>query len=484
MSTTVSIAGVNTAESLSAQAPDFLPKLWKRGSELSEQAEDFFSEFEGTSPDSPILQETDFSKDAGQTIVYRSRAGLYGDGVIGDEVAGDKAEQWRVGNYSCKVDYFRHCTEHTLRTEDETALQSEINEGIPEDLGAWLGRKKTTHMLMMYRHKGNGENYIFANNKPNREALKSADVLSMDGIVSFGQVMKTAGARPAKVGMAGKNKINRFILVAVGEGLVALKTSGAYRDALEAAGNRGDTNYIFKGGYADVDGHVIREFNPSDHDGYGPIGSPMNPRAIVGDAITAGTATFDITGGGSAAAADVSNAMYFEHFSNYRFRFRPDDIMSLDTTDRYCIIYNTSGASAGKWGFYKYVTNDGRKLVVTERLGSAASGIRATTVGNVTYSASVNTDAHPEGSIIIETNSYGVAFGRSILLGAKGAIRGYGRFRNRRSKETLDGEHFKRTFITSVFGQAPVARADERQPHYRVIEHALTYQGLNLPVIA
>lgn len=481
---TVKYANVNKAADLQAQAPDFLPKLWKKGVEVAEQEENFFAEFEGTSPMSPIVKETDLSKGAGQEIVFRNMAGLYGDGKIGDEEVGEDAEEWRVGQYGLKVDYFRHATEHNLRTEDQTGLESEINEGIPQELGRWNGRKKTAQMFMMYRHKGNGENYIFANNKGSREALRSADTIAMDGITGWGQAMKTAGAAPAMVGKAGPNKILRYILVATGEALVSLRNSSAYRAALGDAGERGDTNMIFKGGYVDVDGHVIKEYNPIDHDGFGAIGSALNARAALGIAITAGTATFDITGGGSALAGAKTKPKYFEFFSNYQYRFLPGDILTPDTTDRYVIIYNTSGTNAGKWGFYKFVTNDGNKLVVTQRLGSAASGIRATTVGNVTWDAAKNIDVHPEGSLVIETNSYGVAFGRSIMLGAKGALRGYGRFQNKRSFEALDGDFFKRTYVTSIFGQAPRKRPDGRMPHFRVIEHAITYAGLNLPVVA
>lgn len=481
---TVKYAGVNGAEALKAQDPNFLPKLWKKGVEVAEQQENFFAEFEGKGPMSPIVKETDLSKGAGQEILFRTMSGLYGDGKMGDEEVGEDAEEWRVGSYGLKVDYFRHATEHNLRTEDQTGLENEINEGIPTELGKWLGRKKTTQMQMMYLHKGNGENYIFANNKANREALKSADTISMGGIVAWGQAMKTAGGAAALVGKAGMNKIKRFILVATGEALVPLQNSSDYRQALQNAGERGDKNYIFSGGFVDVNGHIIREYSPDDHDGFGPLGSPMNARAALGVAVTAGTATFDITGGGSATAGAKTKPKYFEFFSNYRYRFLPEDILAEDTTDRYCIIYNTSGASAGKWGFYKFVVNNGNKLVVTQRLAAAISGIAHTTVGNVVWSGSVNTDAHPSGSLIIETNSFGVAFGRSILLGAKGAVRGYGRFTNKRSFEALDGDFFKRTYVTSIFGQAPVKRTDGRMPHFRVIEHAITYAGLNLPTIA
>ncbi|RRJ97799.1 DUF4043 family protein [Opitutaceae bacterium TAV4] len=482
MPTPIQVAGVNSAESLKTQAPDFLPKMWQQGADLAEQQEDLFSEFEGVSANSAVQIKRELEKDKGDTVVLREIEGLYTDGAVGDETAGDKAEQMRIGAFPIALDYVRKAAERSKRTDTFTALASELGSYTNVNLGRWMGRKKTKHLLKMYQHKGNGENYLFANNKPNREALRSGDVISWDGIVSWAQIMKTAGGRPALVGR-GRNKVARYIVCAPGEGLVALKTSGKYQDFLKDAGTSGPENKLFAGDYVDVDGNIIREFNFQDHAGFGPVGSPMNPRAKLGNAIVAGTTTFEITGGGSALAAAVNNAMYFEDFSNYRYKWTTADIAPLDSTDRYVLIYNTSGENAGKWGFYKYVVNDGRKLVVTQRLAAAASGIAATTVGGVIWSAAVNTDVHPEGSIILETNSLGLTFGRTLVLGARGAGRAYGKWNNSRTSDALDGGHFMKTYISSVFGQAPIKRADGSMPHFRVIEHALTYQGLNLPVV-
>ncbi|MFZ4695824.1 MAG: DUF4043 family protein [Verrucomicrobiia bacterium] len=484
----ITYAGNNRAADFVAQDASFIPKLWKKGVEVSERAENFFEEFEGTSASSPIRKETDTAKGQGQKIVFRQMADLYGDGVIGDEAVGDNAEQFRVGTSELEVDWLRHAVEHTLRTEDQTALEAELKAGIPTALGRWLGRKKTERLMMMFNSKGGSDNYIFSNNRANREALKTADTITKDLITSAGEQLKTRGARAALVGKSGQNRLNRFILVAVGEGLVALRNSAAYLQALQYAGIRGADNVIFKGGYVDVDGHIVREFVPVDHDGYGAIGSAMNPKAVLGVAITAGSSAVDITAGGSATAAALLKPKYFEFFSNYAYRFTPADILTAGTTERYCLIYNVTGADAGKVGFYAFTTNNGNKLTMTKRLGSTTAGDSYTTVGAVVWNtgAFLNkcTDAHPAGSIVIETNSYGVPFGRSYMLGADAARRGYGRFTNMRTEEKLDGEFIKRTYINSIFGQAPTKRADGKMPNFLVIEHALAYQGLALPTIA
>jgi hypothetical protein len=479
-------SGNNTSTSLSNQYAKILPELWKKGADIAERMANFWEEFEGTDMNSPILYDQDLNKGAGMTLNFSTFAGLYGKGGIGDQAIGDKAEQWRVGGYQLKLDYFRHNTEYTERTIDmlgKVNLGGEIQERIPEALGEWMGAKKTEQMDMMFIHRGNPENTIYANNKAGREALRSADTISLSMIQTTAQVLKTAGARPARVGTIGRNKVHKFIFVALDEALNALKNSSDYKAALNSAGERGDANYIFSGGYAPLDGQIIRERSCPDHEGYGPIGCPLAPKALLGNAIAAGTGAFDITGGGSPSAAAVQNTLYFRDFSNYAYEFGQGDVVSVGSDDRYVIIYNISGPDAHKWGFYRYVNNDGTKLTVTQRLGASAGGIRATTVGNVTWNAAVNTDVHPAGSIIIETNSRGVAFARSIMLGGAAALRGHGRFRNRRTEDVFEGGHIKQVFITSIFGQAVRKRSDGRVPGYRVVEHAITYAGLNLPVV-
>lgn len=490
----------NLTSSLSSQASQFLPKLWKKGVDISEQAEDYFREFEGSGPEAPIQSVTDLAKGAGQSIVFRTMSGLYGDGVQGDEIIGDNAEEFRVGNFTLQVDYLRHATALNLRTEDQTALLAELKAGVPEQLGKWLGRKKTDRLTMMFINKGNVANTIWTNGKGGRDSIKSADTLSMNDIISAGQRLKTLGARPAMVSKVGANKINRFITVGLGEALVPLKNSSAYIQALQYAGVRGEENPIFTGGYVDVNGHVIREFTPLDHDGYGAIGSALNPKALLGQAITNPTASFSLYGGGSTAAAAVK-ARYFEFFSNYAYRFTYTDTIAADTTtQRYVLIYNLTGSDAGKYGFYGFTANglDGsglNNLTINKALikstGTAGS-FQVKTLGNVSgtgatagpWSDAAITTSHPVGSLVLETNANGVPIGRALILGANAAVRGYGRFRNERTEQMFDGEFVKTTYITSVFGQAPYQRVDGVMPNYLVVEHAMPYAGINLPVVS
>lgn len=481
----------NTPSQLTAQSPKALPQLWARGAELGEQEEDFFQEFEGKSAMSPIRTKTELSADEGMTITFRTHEGLYEDGVMGDELIENAVELWEVGDYDLTVDYVRHATRWDKRTEDATAMHTELSNHVNVNLGKWLGRKKMRSLQMLFIHKLHPTSQIIlsSDGTPHGSVddLRSGDTLTMDGITSCGQIMKTNGAEPALVGRSGKDPILRFITVATGEGLVSLQNSSDYKQAQRDAGIRGADNVIFKGGYSDVNGHVIREYQPKDHGGAGPIGSPLNPKAALGVAITATDASQTIYGGGTSARAAKTRVMYFESFGNYAFRFTSGDVLTVDMTPRYCLIYNVSGAAAGKMGFYQFIVNNGNNLVMVARLRAAAAGISVTTLGGVTWNTGSwlnrHTDSHPEGSIIVETNAYGVPIGRSFMLGAQGALRGYGRYRNERSEQLRDGGFVKDVYITSVFGQTPKIRTDKHTPNALCITHAISYAGLSIPAV-
>jgi hypothetical protein len=503
----------NTAAMLQSQAPEFLPKLWKKGAELGEQEEDYFGEFEGKGITSPIRVDTDLSKGEGQVITFRTQEGLYEDGVTGDILIENAVEEWQVGDFDLTVDWFRHATRWNKRTEDQTAMHTELNDKVNVNLGKWLGRKKTRQLQLMLKYCLHPTSNIIINNTGtnygNRDALRSTDTLTMDNITSTGQQLKTLGAIPAMVGRAGKNRIDRFIYVATGEALVSLQNSSDYKQAQRDGGIRGADNVIFKGGFSDVNGHLIREYNPPDHGGAGPIGSPQNPKALLGGVINSDDTCYTISGGGTVARAALSRVMYFESFSNYPL-YLPGFNIPVDTTQRYCLIYNISGPNAGKMGFYGYTVNSGNNIVMNARLRAASNNggtvaanaagafvggavtvpganIASTQVGFVQWNqgvwAGLHTDSHPLGSIVIETNAYGVPLGNTFVFGASAAVRGYGRYRNLRSEQERDGGFMKDVYISSVFGQTPWIRTDGRTPNCLCLTHAISYAGLAIPQV-
>ena len=136
---------------------------------------------------------------------------------------------------------------------------------------------------------------------------------------------------------------------------------------------------------------------------------------------------------------------------------------------------------------YAYTTGNavGHEITVTARLGSAASGIRVTTLGNVVWNTGVwagkHTDVHPAGSLIIPCNSYGEPIGHSFLLARGAALRGYGKYRNHRGEEKMEAGYITKVFFRTYFGQK--LRQDRLGRHTGAMRltHALHYKDLPLP---
>lgn len=480
----------NTGDSLATMAPNSVRKLWNKGLLIAEQTEDFFAQMESKSNKALIRVKTDTSKGKGQKITFTNMSGFYDEPHIGEELfeSPDDFEDALINDYDLIVDWVRHATRYSERMEELMGMRNEIKSNFNVELGKWLGRLKSDQLFGMFQLKLNTANVLYANGKGSLNELKSADTLVWDEITVMGQAMKPLNNLPANLAMKGKAPVWGNSVIATEAALLSLKADPDYKTLLQSGGTRGKVNHLFAGGYPEIDGHCIMPYNPIDHDGVGPVGSFLNPKAYLGTAVAAGTTAIDITGGGDATNGAITKKKYFKHFPNYAYSFIGDGAITPATAVRYFLICNLTGADAGKFGMYSYTTgNNGNKITIVNRLAAAASGAAVTTLGGVTWSTGVwsglHTDAHPSGSLIIPCNSYGVPVGSTLMLGRMAAMRGYGKYRGHRSQQTHEGGFITDRFITSVFGQK--IREDRLGRHVAVIrlEHAVTYPGIKFPTV-
>jgi hypothetical protein len=481
------ITSPNTGASVSGQIDPSI--LYKKTLDTFEQSEDIFQQMEGAGANALIQTKTDTSKGVGQKMKFRNRAGFYQEPKFGDELYEDTDdfEALVLGDYDLEVDWLSHATRITERTEELMGLRGELESGLPIEQGRWLGRLKTEQLLMMFLNKGHATSYQFASGRSGVNALKSSDILDWDEVIQMVTQLKNLGGRPALMTQKGKNGCKCYNILSTTDALFSLENDSDWRQIISDAGSRGDTNYLFNGGWANVRGNFFTEYNPIDHDGHGAIGSPLNPKAVLGEAISAGTGVFTLKGGGSAAAAAKTKIAYFKYFSNYAYRWTPADVITPAATTRYFLVVNPANAAVdpNKIGMYSFQVNGGNTITVLKRLGSAAAGDRVTTLGDVTWDtgvwAGLHTDVHPVGSTIVECNSKGVPIGRSIVMGAAAAYRGYGKYRNQRSEDSHNGGFVRDVFIRSVFGQTPRQDVQGRTPGFLTLTHAVQYAGLPIP---
>jgi hypothetical protein len=477
----------NSGDSLAAMDPSAVRKLWQQGLDVFEQNEDFYSPMEG-GPNSIIETVTDTSKGKGQLIRFEVLSGFYKEPHRGEALFETSAdfEKIRIDGNELAVDFLRHGVRYTERMEEAMGMRGEIVLGINKESGKWLGRLKTEELDMMFVNKLPDENVVCAGGKT-FDALLSADTVKYDDIMSLNVQMGRLGGQPGQVGTdRNGNPIYENTFVATREALLSLKQDAAYRSILATTKSEADAKIIFSGGYTKIDGNVIKERHVIDHDGVGAIGSPLNPKAVLGGAVTAGTATFDILGGGSAANAAETDILFFKYFPNYAYTFLITDALPQDSDTHYLMIINPPNAvtDPNKWGMYAYTTgNNGNKITVTGRLGSSIGGLRNSTLGGVTWNGTVNTDVHPIGATVLPCNTKGTIIGYSILLGKAAARRGYGKYRNRFTTQDHEGGYVMDRFVTTVFGQAPRRDRLQRVPGSFLLCHALKYPGVNTPTI-
>ena len=484
-------ASPNTYDTL-RQAPlgnvNNVRQLWKKGAILAEQNEDFFQQMEGRSEKSPIWAQSDLSKGEGSIMNFTTQAGFYGRGKKGDglfEVSTD-FEKIRQGNFQLKIDFLRNAVRTNKRMEEIMGMKGDIESGVNVELGKWLGRQKTTQVFGLFMHRLPAVNVLYAGGKQ-LDTLKTADIFRWDEAVIAGHTLMPMGGIPAEIQKKGQDPILSQTFVSSVTNLLGFKLDTAWKQVLREGDVRGQGNTIFKGGFPSVDGHTIVPFNPINHDGVGPMGSFLNPQAYLGGAADtahdAGGAALVVRGGGN--ATDIAEADFFEYFPNGPFTFIDTGAITPTTSERFFIIYNTTGAAAGKWGMYAYTTgNNGNQITTTKRLAGTNTGVgqNLAVVGGVTWDNNLNTSAHPPGSLVFPCNSFGVPIGSTLVMGRSAILRGYGSLRADHTMDSLNGNFITDRYITSIFGQTFKQDRLGRVISALRMDHAISIPGVSLPV--
>jgi hypothetical protein len=474
-------------------------QIWQQGIDVFEQSNDFFAEMEG-GQDALIWEKTDLAKGKGQKITFTVGSGFYAEPHVGDEVfeGQEDFEDYLIKSHELYVDWARHGVSVNERMEELMGMRGEILSGFNTEQGAWIGRLKTEQLFMMFREQLPAANVVYAGGA-SLHTLNSSNTLNWDEIITLGVQMKGKGGLPAKVGTTKNGQpVFRNTVIATTDALFSLDLDPNYKQILRETRVEAQASLLFDGGYASPKGHLIAEYTPIDHDGEGAIGSPLNPKAQLGVAITPGTAAITVKGGGNPAAAAKSRIMYFKYFPNFAYRFIGNTdptaggitTLEQDSATHYFLIVNAPNDSTkpNGIGMYSYTTgNNGNGITITGRLASASSGIASTTLGQVTWNTGVwqgrHTTSHDVGATILPCNAKGQVFGDTLMLGKRAAYRGYGKYRNQRMQQDLEGGFLMQRYIASVFGQALRKDRLGRVPAVMRLRHAVQYAGIPLPTV-
>lgn len=468
------------------------PLIWKNQVISYEKNEDFYSVIEGKSANSMVLTDTATADGHGLKLRIRVDSELSNEPHFGDQTFAQDTDFERLlhSEYDVNVDVIRHAVSWNGRFEEVSGLRGEIMANVPAKLGRWLGRRKTEEMDMEIVNRTPSDNHFYPSSKTEAQ-LNKDDGLSWNYIMNVASAMSNLGGSYGKLATFNGSPVLGYALVTSHPAGTALRQEATYRQILRDAGVRGGQNELFKGDYPMIDGVKIVDRRIIDMDYEGAIGSVLNPKALLGTAITAGTTTFDVTGGGNATSGAITSKLYFRQFEGYAYKFASGVTLSPPSKTKYLLIRNPLNAATdpGKFGMYSYTTgNNGNKITIVNRLGSAASGARVTTLGAVTWDTGVwsgkHTDVHPSNAEIYPCNAKGEPLGVSLLLGRGAVLRAYGKSRLRRTQAEGDMEFLKMVGIEAWFGQTIRKDRLGRAPGVAVLHHAIHYPWLGLPDIA
>jgi N4-gp56 family major capsid protein len=506
---------VSSYATLIAQYPAARAKIWSTMAIRAAERRNVFTKLEGEEGSrKPIWRKNDFTKGHGDKITFTTEARLGAQARRGSQMLVGAEETAKLGNFDLQIDIIRHATGLTQKHKLLTAISLEGT--FAALLGEHAGWTMENDMMMSYRKMAGPYNTVYAGNKGSVSALKSADVLTPSLIETSGELGSTNQAKSVvlREGSQGMWSVPSFLVVAPHPALTELRQSAQWQSATQYADDRGKDNQLWTGDFKNWDGHAILPHYVEDDDSFGPIGSPFAAKAYLGVAIAAGTAALTIQGGYSATGAALANPggngtgpAYFQFFENYDYQWVEGQTPNPQSGDQYVLIYNLvdSGIAAGnaanndvaKFGFYRYETNNGYTLttaaysatagIAAGRLSATANGggadTRGTTVGTVTFSATVNTESHPAGSLILQTNAAGVPYAYGAFLGAGSAMRGYGEGGIQQIKNSQDYDFKKTQGYMAIYGQTPFVDTNGNPKRFVLQKYALAFASITLPVV-
>ena len=307
MPTPLNLINAPSLEALRGQAANNVGQLFTKYIDLAVEEDDLFAVLEGAEgSDRPIWVKTDLSKGGADRVNFNAIASLGGDGVHGDEVLQGNEETLNIGAYQCQVDFVRHAVGLTQKDIEFLAAGRAIEAAAAPLVAKWLGRKRQRDMMMRYRSSAIGLNTIRPNNETSRDAITVNDSMSTGVIAQTAAVATTNGGEPINIMKDGQSKVYEFMFLCTEDALTSLSNSSTWLQAQQYAGERGNENILFKGGFTRWNGHTIIHHKVIDADTPGPIGSPLLPKALLGTAIAPGTGTaiasLTLTSGGQGFA--------------------------------------------------------------------------------------------------------------------------------------------------------------------------------------
>jgi len=315
----------------------------------------------------------------------------------------------------------------------QTVVGRDADTRVRAKLAPWFARERestTEAEILRACNAAGASNIVYANSAATSiEGLRSSHYADSALFRRMAGRLADNQAKPFAVGKSGAQEVKRFVILAPERGLDELSNDNNWQTIMAQAGDRGAGNYLYSGIVPSWNGSTVLPWTVEVDSANGPQGCFAQPMAFLGEALDfTQTTARTVKGGASAAAAALTDHLYFRFFPGAAFTSHEVTKITQETSDtKYALIQDKT---TGKFGMISYTTTNGNTITGVSHLGATTSGARLATLGNVTYDSGVWAGKHTQsfaiGSKVVPCNSYGQPFVRLWGLGQDAMMHGFG----------------------------------------------------------
>jgi len=467
-----------------------------------------------------IFAEKTELRAGGKARVHFNTIGLpAGPGVVAQNTLTGQESKSSIGNYAVAVDWHRDAIS---LTEDEIemieagrSLKPTLMRLLSEKMGLWK-QNQMLKRLIDYAYDlsttpanwANGVtrgNVYRVGNRANIHQLTPDDTLSLEVSNISREVLSTLGGEPLTKDY-GKNgsPVSNYLMFGTDKSFLPIRNDSLFSTAKDAD-TRGEKNATFTGRLVDWQGNSFYELPVKDISWDDYKGGPLVAKAKVTVEAKPTTATPKLI-----VNAANEKSLYFQWFDGYRYPYnRLEAAPNLSTVEYYGWACNPDGSRV----FFAYNGNhNGNQINITKILCPAQGGttIDQATVGQLNIGSTaayasgttgvftpagtglnlpltgangawVYTDTIAPGAVILQANSRGTVYTRSMCFGAMAAMWANGRVKMQEIEQNFDYDFVKGSGFAMIFGTG-VALDPLGVPNgYLLIEHAYEITGYPCP---
>ncbi|MEZ5386467.1 MAG: DUF4043 family protein [Prosthecobacter sp.] len=425
-----------TAEVIVALGADSQEKQWAAAVILDGLAKSIFSKLmSGSAGGRAIATVSTLKNLQGQYKKFYVEAGLGGPGEQGAGATRATGGENLKGNLF-ELFFGNHHKSVILNrvVAAQTVIGKNADTRARAKLAPWFMREResaTEAEIIKATTAAGASNIVYASSSATSiEGLRSAHYADSALFRRIGGRLADNQAKPFAVAMEGAQELKRYVILAPERGLDELSNDPNWQTLMAQAGMRGKGNYLFSGAIPSWNGSTVLPWTVETDSSNGPQGCFAQPMAFLGAALDFSTdaSALTITGGGSAAAAALTDHLYYRFFPGAAFSSHEDTKIAQETgTTKYALLQD---ATTGLFGMISYTITNGNTITAVKHLGATTGTHRAATVGNVTYNTGVwagkHTTSFAIGSKVVPCNSYGQPFIRLYGLGMDSMMHGFG----------------------------------------------------------